>query len=103
LASDGRDFDIGQMIGRLQEGLDTLKEEVGGLRSGFDGCQATCQGQFKEIEKQFIEIRQSLDEIKNPKISLRGIAHAIAKGAGYAGGAAVAFAAVYQLYLLFFH
>jgi hypothetical protein len=101
--SNGLTFDIGTKLGALDQGqkdilkrmnsAEEVQKKILDRMDGFDrNCLQNC-GQLK----------QAIDDIKNPKISLRQIGHAIVKGAGWAGGAAIAFASVYQVWRLIFH
>jgi hypothetical protein len=100
-------FEIGQKLGSLEQAQKDMTTELGNIKKDTSGklgslesavgLLAKEQHECKECcQRQFSDISTRLDDIRNPKISIRSIAHATVKIAGYAGGAGGAFALVYS-------
>jgi len=102
-------FEIGTRLGQLDQGQKDLSRELQevkvdttekliGLEKAVGGFSGELH-MFKEAcDEKFGSIQQSLEDIQNPKLSLKTLVKLAVKGATYAGGAGITLAAIWTAF-----
>jgi hypothetical protein len=80
-------FKIGERIGKLEEAQKSTTARLGSVEFAVGG-----------LAKEVHEFQGVLENVRNPKISVRDIARALVKGAAYAGGGGGTFLVIYAFF-----
>jgi hypothetical protein len=95
MARNNHGYEIGGRLGKLEEAqkdttakLTKVEEAIGGLTKESHDYQDVCSKRFDQLE-------DSLEGIRNPKLSLRTLGKLAVKGGTYAGGAGISVAAIW--------